>query len=328
MISRYVEEHLNPQGVGDARPTALQIIEDEGAVGALSGKAVLITGCSAGIGVETAKAMYRSGATLFLTARDLSKAQTALNDILQSNRVHLLEMHLESLASVRACAANFLSKSRTLNILICNAGMMTPSNLQTQDGFEAHFGINHLAHFLLFNLLQPALEAGATTNFSSRVVMLSSVAHRFSKLNLEDVNCEQNYDGMLAYGASKTANIWMANEVERKYSSRGIHAWSVHPGAVLTELDRNLSEKERAIDHVNPMKQKLAKTLGQGAATTVWAATAKALEGQGGGYLEDVQISKMWEPSNGQFSAGFASYAFDTTKAQALWDISSELIEL
>ncbi|KAF4976176.1 hypothetical protein FDECE_18500 [Fusarium decemcellulare] len=221
----------------------------------------MITGASSGIGIETAKAMYQTGATLFLPVRNLDKTCAALGDLVSSDRVHLLYMGLDSLSSVRACAADFLSKSATLDIFIGNAGMMTSRRETTKDGFEKHFGTNHLAHFLLFNLLQPALEAGAKSGRASRVIMLSSIAHRFAETDLDDLNCDRNFDGMLAYGRSKTAVLWNTNQIERLYESKGIHAWSVHPGAITTGLTRNLSEEERRADDNNTVKLAAIKVL-------------------------------------------------------------------
>ena len=158
-MERYAAVHKNIKGPGDARPTALQIIHDENLEGKLTGHVALITGCSSGIGIETARALYATGVTLYLTARDLAKAKSTLPDIIASDRVHLLKLDLMSLDSVRACATEFLSKSQTLNIFIANAGVMACPEGKTKDGFEIQFGVNHLAHFLLFNLLKPTLLA-------------------------------------------------------------------------------------------------------------------------------------------------------------------------
>ncbi|KAI1120831.1 hypothetical protein F5Y10DRAFT_257624 [Nemania abortiva] len=245
-----------------------------------------------------------------------------------SERVHLLELDLESLASVRACAAQFLSANTPLNILICNAGVMTPPEGRTQDGFETQFGTNHLAHFLLFNLLQPALLAGSSPERASRVVIVSSVAHRFGEVVFDNVNFENTYDPMKAYAQSKTANLWTANEIERRYGSQGIHAWSLQPGAVITDLTRHLPEDRKDALWTDPYLSKIAKNPEQGAATSVWAATAAALEGQGGKYLENCQIIGPWEPSSGIWSPGFAPYAYDTEKANKLWERSLEWVGL
>ncbi|KAH8165399.1 hypothetical protein CIB48_g2878 [Xylaria polymorpha] len=330
MVSRYVSVHEMPNGPGDARPTAIQIIKDEELEGKLAGQTVLITGCSAGIGIETSRALYLTGATLYLTARNLEKAKTTLSDIVSSDRVHLLELDLESLASVRACAAEFLSKNTSLNILICNGGVMIPPEGRTKDGFETQFGTNHLSHFLLFNLLRPALLAGATPEKSSRAIILSSMGHRRGGVNFDNVNFEGNYKPMMAYAQSKTANLWTANEIERRYGSQGLHAWSIQPGGVTnTELGRHLLPEQEALLWTDPqLATILAKNPEQGAATSVWAAVAAALEGQGGRYLENCQIIGPYDASTGRYGPGFAPHAYDVENAQKLWEKSLEWVGL
>jgi NAD(P)-dependent dehydrogenase (short-subunit alcohol dehydrogenase family) len=161
-FTRYAAVHQNPNGEGDARPTALQVINDNGLKGKLTDKTILITGCSSGLGVETARALAATGAHIFCTARSLEKGQAALADILSPGKVDLLHLDLESLASVRTFAAEFLAASHgKLDILINNAGVMAIPQSTTADGFETQFGVNHLAHFLLFQLLKPALVASS-----------------------------------------------------------------------------------------------------------------------------------------------------------------------
>ncbi|KAH7174269.1 uncharacterized protein B0J16DRAFT_348368 [Fusarium flagelliforme] len=328
MTDRYVAVHKAASGPGDARPTADQIIKDEKLEGKLTDHVVFITGCSAGIGVDTAKAMHLTGATLYLTARNLEKAKTALGDLVESDRVHLLELDLESLESVRSCAAKFLSESPKLNTLICNAGVMCTPEGRTKDGFETQFGTNHLSHFLLINLLLPALRKGVTPDRAARVVILSSLAHRFGEVNFDNVNLEGCYDPNKAYAQSKTANLWTANEIERRYSSEGIHAWSVQPGAVFTDLGRHMSEDAKSKIGGDPYLQKVWKYSLQGAATTVWGATAEALEGQGGKYLEDCQIIGKWDPESSMYEPGYAEWAYDEEKAKKLWEKSVEWVGL
>ncbi|SPJ76900.1 related to reductases [Fusarium torulosum] len=328
MADRYVTVHESPNGPGDLRPTAMQIIKDEQLQGKLAGCNAFLTGCSSGIGTETAKALHLAGANLYLTARNLDKARAALGALADSDRLTLLQLDLESFDSVRACAEQFWSKCKTLNILVLNAGVMTPPEGRTKDGFETQFGTNHLAHFLLFNLLRPALLAGVTPQRASRVVVLSSVAHRFGEVNFDDVNFEGRYDPMDAYAQSKTANLWTANEIERRYGGQGIHAWSVQPGAVQTELMRHMSQEQTKAVAGDPYLAKILKNPKQGAATSVWAATAAALEGKGGKYLENCQIIGAWEPSVGQWGPGYGAHAYDTEKAKRLWEKSIEWVGL
>ena len=203
---------------------------------------------------------------------------------------------------------------------------MTPPERRTKDGFETQFGSNHLSHFLLFNLLRPALLAGTTPERVSRIVILSSAAHRFGEVIFDDINFEGHYDRWAACAQSKTANLWTATEIERRYGGQGIHAWAAHPGAVQTELQRHMSEKEMQGFADDPEITRITKNPAQGAATSVWAATAAALEAHGGKYLENCQISPAWTPAAGQWGPGYAAYAYDTDKAKKLWEKSIEFM--
>ena len=328
MTTKYASVHQSPDGPGDARPTALQIIKDEDLENKLVGKVALITGCSSGIGIETARTFYATGATLYVTARDITKAKTALQDLVSSDRVHFLELDLNSLESVRACAAEFLSKSKTLNIFIANAGVMAAPEGRTKDGFETQMGTNHLAHFLLFNLLKQTLLASATPKFNSRAIILSSVAHRYAEPNFENLNLKGAYNEWVAYGQSKTAIIWTANEIDRRYGAKGLHAFSVHPGGIITPLQRHLSDEAAAAISGDEALVKTFKSPQQGAATTVWAATSKDLDGMGGKYLEDCQISRAWTEADGQWGKGYAAWAYDAEKEKKFWKLSLELVGL
>jgi NAD(P)-dependent dehydrogenase (short-subunit alcohol dehydrogenase family) len=332
MAARYAEIHNSPNGPGDARPTALQIIQDEGLEGKLDGKVILITGCSSGIGVETAKALFTTGATLYLTARDLSKAQSALGDIVTSPRVHLLELDLNSLASVRACAEKFLSMSKTLNIFIANAGVMATPEGRTKDGFETQFGTNHLAHFLLFNLLKPTLLASSTPQSSSRAVIVASMSHRNGSgvMNFSNLNLEGCYDAWVAYSQSKLANVWTANEIDRRYGAQGLHAWSLQPGGVISGLAQHMSADMQQGFLGDEVLRKGLKSAEQGAATSIWGAVAGALEGMGGKYLEDCQIAGQWGPwkGDGMWEPGYGAMAYDEEGEAKLWKESLKLVGL
>jgi NAD(P)-dependent dehydrogenase (short-subunit alcohol dehydrogenase family) len=327
MATRYESVHASPKGPGDARPTASQIIKDEQLNGKWSDKTIMITGCSSGIGVETAKALFETGATLYLTARNLSKAKSALGSLVESERVHLLECDLNSLASVRKCAETFLAQHSRLNILICNAGIMACPEGTTADGFETQLGTNHLSHFLLIQLLLPTLVKSTTKDFESRVVVLSSLAHRMGGVNLDNLSLKGEYHPWLAYAQSKTANIYCANELDRRYGSQGVHAWAVHPGLIFTGLMTNVDQA--MLDHWNsdPTVKNVTKSVEQGAATTVWAATAKALEGQGGKYLEECQISKPMPEGAAESIPGHAPHAYDPEKEKILWEKSLEMVK-
>ncbi|KAI0143974.1 hypothetical protein F4776DRAFT_609948, partial [Hypoxylon sp. NC0597] len=201
LTGRYAErnkwEVLN--GPGDSRPTGRQVVEDEGLVGAMSDKVVLITGVSSGMGPETVRAIASTGATIFATARNLDKAREALGSLLETGRVHLLYIDQTDLSSVRACAAEFRRQSNgKLHILINNAGVMKTPESRTKDGFELQFGTNHLSHFLLFYLLKDLLLASSTPEFHSRVVNVSSSGHRYSPIHFDNLNFEGEYDGWAA----------------------------------------------------------------------------------------------------------------------------------
>ncbi|KAL5603997.1 hypothetical protein FOVSG1_006747 [Fusarium oxysporum f. sp. vasinfectum] len=324
MTTKYASVHQNPNGPSDARPTASQIIDDYDLEGELSGKTVLITGCSSGIGVETARAIYRTGATLYLTARDVDKAKIELADLVDISRVHFLQLDLGSLESVRACAKSFKSKSTQLNILIENAGVMACPEGRTQDGFETQFGTNHLGHFLLFYLLKVNLRDSSTSTFNSRVIILSSCAHQEGSVHLDNLALEGEYEPWKSYGQSKTANLWTAREIEKRFAEEGIHSWAVHPGSIATELQRHVPDelKQRWADDNEGAK--FWKSIEQGAATTVLAAVSPELEGRGGLYLEDTQVAKG--PPKG--TSGVADWAYDKEGPSRLWMKSLELLKL
>lgn len=326
MSSRYAAAHKEPQGFGDSRPTALGIVKDEGLQGKLGDKVAIITGCSSGIGIETARALNATGCKLFLGVRDTAKGQSALGDILEPGRVELLKMDLNSLDSVRAAAAEFLHKSKTLNILINNAGVMATPEGKTEDGFETQFGTCHVAHFLLFQLLKSTLLASSSPDFNSRVVALSSSGHRGGGVRSDDYNFEKgNYSPWAAYGQAKTANIYMANEIDRRYGAKGLHGLSVMPGGIMTGLQKHvpgLAEmtKQEAV-------RKMMKSPEQGAATTVYAALSKEWEGRGGKYLEDCGEAEL-TASTDALSKGYAPHAYDEKAEKKLWTDSLKFVGL
>ncbi|KAM0247193.1 hypothetical protein ACHAP5_004275 [Fusarium lateritium] len=330
-MSRYASAHENPQGPGDARPTALQIIKDEHAEGTLNGKVIVITGTSSGIGVETVRALLETGAKFFLTARDLKKAQRALEGFFDADRMELVEMDQTSFNSVRAAAKHILDKTDKVNILIENAGVMSVQNLEfTKDGHEMQFGTNYLSHFLFFQLLKPALLAAVTPELNSRVVVLASSAHHNSGINESDnYNFQKGgYDPWGAYGQSKTATIYLANEIERQYAAQGLHATSVHPGGILTELARHLPDSQVEAIISNDAAKSLLKNPEQGAATTVWAAIGKQWESAGGRYLADCEEAPLCENPNAHFGKGYVAHAYDPESEARLWKDSLKIVGL
>lgn len=297
-------------------------------VGNLAGKVVLITGCSSGIGIETARAMKATGAHVYATARDITKGQKALGDALEPGKLDLLQLDLNSLASVRRFASSFLEKTDgKLNILINNAGVMETPEGKTEDGFETQFGTNHLAHFLLFQLLKPALLASSTPSFNSRVVAVSSLGHRYNPINFDNIMLTGEYEPKRAYAHSKNANIYFANEIERRYGSSGLHALSLHPGGIWTGLQVHIPEQIEAWKKF-PAVEAHMKSLEQGAATTVWAAVAKCWEGRGGKYLVDCQVSPPVREGASLLETGYAEWAYNKENEQRLWKLSNTLVGL
>lgn len=330
-MSSYAEAHTDPKGPEDARPTAMQIIKDEEMEGKLTGKVVVVTGVSSGIGIETVRALKATGATLYLTARDLNKAKGALGDVFEPSQMELVQMDNASLTSVRLAAMNILEKTSKINILIANAGVMAVQNLQLTDrGHEMQFATNHLSHFLFFQLLKHALLAASSADFQSRVVMVASAGHRPHGLNPSDNYHFQkgDYNPGSAYVQSKLANIYMANEIERRYGSLGLHALSVHPGVVATGLGQHMPAEEIQGMMQNQEVLRNLKSIPQGASTTVWATVSKELEGKGGLYLSDCSVAEVDDKDKSPLSPKAASHAYNADEEARLWKDSMEMVGL
>ncbi|KAI0436187.1 short chain dehydrogenase [Xylaria telfairii] len=326
-MSRYAQAHVEPAGPGDSRPTALQIIKDEGLEGALTDKVFIVTGASSGIGIETGRALAATGAKVFLAVRDLEKGKEACQSFLEPGRVELLELDVSKLGSVRIAAATFLQKSSQLNVLICNAGVMCiPTREVSEDGFEMQLSVNYLGHFLLFWLLKDTLAESSTPQFQSRLVNVSSSGHHASEILWDDFNLEGSYDHLKAYGQSKLAQIYHANYVERNYGSKGIHAFSLMPGTIITNLARYLPQE--FVEHVrkDPDVEKRMKSPGQGAATTILAAVGKEFEGKGGKYMEDCAVAST-EPFVPNLR-GTTSYTYDEAKENRTWELTLKILGL
>ncbi|PVH98912.1 NAD(P)-binding protein [Periconia macrospinosa] len=336
-MSRYAESHKssNLAGPGDARPTALQIIRDENLVGKLNDKIFLVTGVSSGIGIETLRALYVTGAHIYGTVRNIEKGQKVVDEIVakepQGGKITLIKMELDSLESIKEGAKDFLQKSGgKLNVLINNAGIMAVPFSKTKDGFESQFGTNHVGHFLLFQLVKDALLSSATSEFPSRVVSVSSIGHRFGSVRLDDFNFEKSdYSEWTSYGQAKTANIWFANYIERHYGSRHLHAASLHPGGIWTNLGTHLDpELWKAYD--TPEYRAYFKSAEQGAATQVYAAVSEEWKDKGGKYLSNCAVQEPYgttgvHPSHDD---GFEKWAYDVEGEERLWEESLELVGL
>ncbi|OCJ02948.1 shikimate dehydrogenase [Rhizobium sp. AC27/96] len=299
----------------------------------LSGKRVLVTGASAGLGVETARALAARGAQVVGAARDLAKAERATAAVRADARngggLELIELDLASLASVRKTSHALVADGRTFDIVIANAGVMATPLGHTADGFETQFGTNHLGHFVFVNRIASLISPGG------RLVNVSSSGHRFADVDLEDPNFEHtDYEPWLAYGRSKTANILFAVEFDRRHKSRGVRATALHPGGIQTELGRHLPEGalEQLLTRINT---ELAaegkppfqfKTIPQGAATSVWAGAVAAADEVGGKYCENCHVSVVTEGLINPISEGVRSYALDPEHAKALWAKSEEMV--
>jgi NAD(P)-dependent dehydrogenase (short-subunit alcohol dehydrogenase family) len=297
----------------------------------LSGKRVLVTGVSAGLGVETARALAAHGADVVGAARDLSKAKAATAGFraggANSGGFELVELDLASLDSVRACANALVDNGKPFDLVIANAGVMACPYGKTADGFETQFGANHLGHFVLVNRIASLMKPG------SRLVNLSSAGHRYSDVDLDDPNFERTpYDPWVAYGRSKTANILFAVEFDRRHKGDGIRATAVHPGGIETELARHLVEGgiRQRLEHINAQARAAGepeiklKTVPQGAATTVWAGVVAAADEVGGRYCEDCHVAEI-EPNSAK-RAGLKPYALNPETAKALWSKSEEMV--
>ena len=267
----------------------------------LKGKRILVTGVSAGLGVETARSLAAHGAQVVGAARDLNKAKAATEQVRKDAAANggsfeLVELDLANLKSVRACADRLLAKGEAFDVVIANAGVMATPFGHTADGFETQFGTNHLGHFVLVNRIASLIRDGG------RLINLSSAGHRYSNVDLDDPNFERTpYEPFVAYGRSKTANILFAVAFDKRHRDRGVRAAAVHPGGIRTELGRYVEPGriEKVIEEIN---QQLAaqgkgpfqwKSIPQGAATSVWAAVVAPAEEIGGQYCENCHVGHI-----------------------------------
>jgi NAD(P)-dependent dehydrogenase (short-subunit alcohol dehydrogenase family) len=288
----------------------------------LTGVNAVITGTSAGLGVETARALREHGATVVGIVRDVEKAQRALREA-GVEGVDLYEADLASLASVRAFTDRFLADGHDrIDVLIANAGVMAVATREeTADGFERQFGTNHLGHFVLVNRLLPLLLTGPP----ARIVVLSSAGHSYTDVSLDDPGFEQTpYDPWDAYGRAKTANALFAVELDRRLRDRGVRAVAVHPGGIVTELGRNLTDETLGVLQERLTERKVEfKSVPQGAATTVWAGFVADADEIGGKYCEDCHVATVVDDAN---EIGVMRYATDPDTAAELWTLSEQLV--
>jgi NAD(P)-dependent dehydrogenase (short-subunit alcohol dehydrogenase family) len=294
----------------------------------LSGKVAIVTGASAGLGVETSRALAAAGAHLVLAVRNLAKGEQVAAQIRESAAVGRLEVRgldLGSLASIRAFGAKFLADHSSLHLLINNAGVMATPHTRTLDGFDQQLGTNHLGHFALTLQLLPALRATAARGSDVRIVNLSSGAHLRAAIDWEDPHYRTRpYDKWQAYGQSKTANVLFTVELERRLAGDGIHSFAVQPGNIVTDLTRHLSRDDFTELRSEASAGRLTlRSVQAGAATSVWAATSPDLDGKGGSYLEDVQVAPLADEA---LTQGVAPHAVDAHLARRFWTWSEDQI--
>ncbi|MFF4576708.1 SDR family NAD(P)-dependent oxidoreductase [Streptomyces sp. NPDC001410] len=285
----------------------------------LGGKLAIVTGGYSGLGLETTRALTKAGAEVVVPARRPDGAREALAGL---DRVEVDQLDLGDLESVRAFAERFLASGRTVDLMINNAGIMACPQTRVGAGWEAQFATNHLGHYALVNRLWPAIEPGG-----ARVVSVSSRGHHFSGIRWDDVHWQQGYDKWEAYGQAKTANVLFAVHLDRLGREKGVRAFALHPGGIITPLQRHLPKEEMVergwIDEQgNVLNPEGFKSPQQGAATQVWAATSTQLEGLGGVYLEDCDIA---EPASEGERLGVKAWATDPEQAARLWALSAEL---
>ena len=289
----------------------------------LTGKLAIVTGGYSGIGTETTRALVNHGAHVVVPARRPDTAREALAGI---EDVEIAELDLADLDSVAAFAEVFLDSGREIDLLINSAAIMAAPETRVGPGWEAQFATNHLGHFALTNRLWPAIARGA------RVVALTSGGHRRSPIRWDDMFFEGGtYEKWAAYGQAKTANSLFAVQLDKLGADVGVRAFAVHPGGILTPLQRFLPQEEMQAmgwidENGDPRPGITFKTTEQGAATSVWAATSPQLEGMGGVYCEDCDIAEQVPDDAGEdVRSGVRGYAVDPEEAARLWDVSAEL---
>ncbi|WP_030156405.1 SDR family NAD(P)-dependent oxidoreductase [Glycomyces sp. NRRL B-16210] len=294
-----------------ARSTAAEVLAGID----LSGRYALVTGGYSGIGVESVRALAAAGAEVLVPARRLDVAEKALAGI---EGVAAAELDLADLGSVKALADRLLAEGRPFDFVIDSAGVMACPETRVGPGWELQFAVNHLGHFALVNRLMPLLAEGA------RVASVSSGGHGNSPIRWDDVHFANGYDRWLAYGQSKTANVLFAVQLDRLARDSGVRAFALHPGSIVTPLQRHLSIAEQVeagwIDEDGNAVADYFKNTEQGAATQTWAVTSPSLEGEGGVYLQDCDVAEI--VTEGE---GVRAYAIDPAEAERLWAYSAEL---
>lgn len=318
-------QHPIGSGFG-ARSTAAQVVEGID----LAGRTVVITGGYSGLGLETTKALAGAGAHVLVGARRPEHAGAVINAALgateaRTGDVEVDELDLADLDSVAGFAGRFLASGRAIDVLINNAAIMAAPETRVGPGWEAQLATNHLGHFALANRLWPALAAGG----GARVVALSSSGHKRSGIHFDDPQLTAGYDKWVAYGQAKTADSLFAVHLDLLGAPFGVRAFAVHPGGIMTPLQRYLSREEMVaagwMDEDGKVNT-VFKSTEQGAATTTWAATSPLLDGLGGVYCEDCDIAEPTVPGAADARIrGVDAHAVDPDAAARLWELSARL---
>ena len=285
----------------------------------LAGRLAIVTGGYSGLGLETTRSLARAGAHVVVPARRPDQAREAVGDIAE-----VFTLDLADLSSVASFADRFLATGRDVDILVNNAAVMACPETRVGPGWEAQFATNHLGHFALVQHLWPRLVTGG----GARVIAVSSAGHRRSPIRWDDIHFEHGYDKWQAYGQAKTANALFALHLDHLGAAAGVRAFSLHPGGILTPLQRHMRKQEMVdlgwIDSSGkPLNPAGFKTPEQGAATQVWAATSPQLAGMGGVYLEDCDIAEPADSAD--IGPGVRAHATDPAQAERLWTYSAEL---
>lgn len=293
----------------------------------LSGQLAIVTGGYSGIGLETTRALAGAGATVLVPARSPERASEALAAV--RGDVEIAHMDLGDLSTVRRFAEDVVSNNRPVHLLINNAGIMANPLTRVGPDWESQFATNHLGHMAMTTGILPVLRAAE----GARVVCLSSTAHAICDVHWDDPHFHNHeYDKWQAYGQSKTANALFALGLDTREANAGIRAFSVHPGGIFTPLQRHLPEEEmvalgwkNADGSVPDAVQAMFKTPEAGASTTIFAATSTLLNGKGGLYCEDCDVSQLAGPDAPRY-AFVRDYACDPERATRLWDMSADML--
>ncbi|XP_071497989.1 retinol dehydrogenase 12-like [Diadema antillarum] len=281
----------------------------------LDGKTVIITGCNTGIGKESAKDLAKRGARVIMACRDLKKAEEAQLWVIRESgnkNVVVKKLDLASMKSIRDFAAEIKREEKHLEILLNNAGIMMCPHWKTDDGFEMQFGVNHLGHFLLTHLLLDLLKASAP----SRIVNVSSSAHKFGKMHFDDIMLTKKYSSMASYGQSKLANVLFTRELAKKLKGTGVTCYSLHPGGVDTDLQRHSGTYGIILKLLMPVMRLFFKTAEQGAQTNIYCCVDEKAANETGLYYSDCA------------PASESAAAKDDEAAEKLWKLSVELVRL